>query len=98
PFESGEEKVTDDKPEKPLVEAASDKPEADAKAQAEQAADKSKNERPSKSALVADKNKKSGTVKLDLDNISQRILSLPIPARNYGGLWTGKEGVLFLSE
>ncbi len=37
-------------------------------------------------------------VKLDLDGISQRILSLPIPAANYLNLLPGKTGILFLSE
>jgi tricorn protease len=37
-------------------------------------------------------------VRIDLDNIGQRILSLPIPARNYIGLTAGKEGNLFLLE
>jgi tricorn protease len=37
-------------------------------------------------------------VKVDLDGISQRILALPIPARNYVNLQSGKSGVLFISE
>jgi len=37
-------------------------------------------------------------VRIDFDNISQRILALPIPARNYSGLWVGKTGILFLAE
>jgi tricorn protease len=35
---------------------------------------------------------------IDLDGIGNRILSLPIPARNYVGLEVGKTGVLFLEE
>ena len=38
------------------------------------------------------------TVKIDLEGIGQRILSLPIPARNYVALLAGKSGVLFLDE
>ena len=37
-------------------------------------------------------------VKIDIDGIGQRILSLPIPARNYVNLQAGKSGILFLSE
>ena len=37
-------------------------------------------------------------VKVDFEKISQRILALPIPARNYTELKPGKEGVLFLAE
>jgi tricorn protease len=38
------------------------------------------------------------TVAIDFDNIGQRILALPIPAKNYLGLVAGKEGNLFLLE
>ncbi len=37
-------------------------------------------------------------VTIDFDNIGQRILALPIPARNYVGLSVGKAGVLFIGE
>ncbi len=37
-------------------------------------------------------------VRIDLDGIGQRILSLPVPARNYVDMQRGKSGVLFLSE
>src|SRR5947208_17024759 len=37
-------------------------------------------------------------VKVDLEKIGQRILALPIPARNYLEIIPGKEGVLFLLE
>jgi tricorn protease len=46
----------------------------------------------------ADTAKKEVTVRVDLDNISQRILALPLPARNYVSLDTGKTGILFLEE
>ncbi|MGO8791801.1 MAG: PDZ domain-containing protein [Terriglobia bacterium] len=38
------------------------------------------------------------TVKVDFEKISQRILALPIPARNYAELAPGKEGELFIVE
>ncbi len=38
------------------------------------------------------------TVRVDLENIGQRILALPIPARNYSGMAVGKTGILFLLE
>jgi len=44
------------------------------------------------------KDEKSVTVDIDMDNISQRILALPIPARNYAGLEAGKTGVIYLAE
>jgi tricorn protease len=37
-------------------------------------------------------------VQIDFDGLGQRILAMPIPARNYVGLFAGKEGVLYLAE
>src|SRR5882724_615046 len=37
-------------------------------------------------------------VKIDFDGISQRILALPIPAKNYVNIAAGKPGILFISE
>ena len=63
-----------------------------------------------KSAADADKNKDDKskddkierdtpvTVKVDADGIGQRILALPVPARNYVSMLPGKTGVLFLAE
>lgn len=38
------------------------------------------------------------TVRIDLANISQRILSLDVPARNYTSLQAGTAGVVFFAE
>jgi tricorn protease len=51
-----------------------------------------------KEAGADTKKKEPARVKLDLENISQRILALPIPARDYAGLEAGKSGTLFLLE
>ncbi|HUA64822.1 MAG TPA: PDZ domain-containing protein [Alphaproteobacteria bacterium] len=53
----------------------------------EKKAEAKQNESPDTNGLV-----------IDFENISQRIVSLPIPARNYGELEAGKEGTLFLVE
>jgi tricorn protease len=37
-------------------------------------------------------------VKVDFERIGQRILALPVPAKNYAEIIPGKEGVLFLLE
>jgi len=42
--------------------------------------------------------KEPAAVRIDLENIGQRIVSLPIPARNYVSVSAGKAGVLFLVE
>jgi tricorn protease len=44
------------------------------------------------------KEEKPANVQIDFEGISQRILALPIPARNYYGIAAGKPGVLFLAE
>jgi tricorn protease len=41
---------------------------------------------------------KVAPVTIDFDRIGQRILALPIPARNYVGISVAKSGVLFISE
>ncbi len=45
-----------------------------------------------------EKEKPPVVVKVDFEKIGQRILAMPIPARNYSGLLPGKEGVLFILE
>jgi tricorn protease len=68
--------------EKPDQEPAN--PEEKAKAQDARAARSVKNE--------------GVTVRIDAENISQRILALPIPPRDYGRLVAGKAGTIFLVE
>lgn len=41
---------------------------------------------------------KKAVVKIDFKDLDQRILALPLPARNYNSLQAGKEGVLFVVE
>ena len=45
-----------------------------------------------------EKEKPPAAVKVDFEKIGQRILAMPIPARNYSELLPGKEGVLFILE
>ncbi|MBY0503592.1 MAG: PDZ domain-containing protein [Bryobacteraceae bacterium] len=44
------------------------------------------------------KKEESKAVKIDFDGIDQRIVPLPLPARNYRGLEAGKAGTLFYFE
>src|SRR5256886_1540626 len=46
----------------------------------------------------AKKDTRPRSVQIDSDGISQRILALPIPAKNYLNIAAGKPGILFLSE
>lgn len=57
-----------------------------------------KDKKDAKGAKTADKEKKASEVKIDLDGIDQRILTLPLPQRSYRALQAGKDGVLFLTE
>ncbi len=37
-------------------------------------------------------------VRIDFDKIQQRIVALPLPARSYGSLATGRAGIVFVTE
>ncbi|MBI1739979.1 MAG: PDZ domain-containing protein [Candidatus Koribacter versatilis] len=61
---------------------------------------KEKTETP-KDEAKDDKDKKKEEpveVRIDLDGIGQRILALPIPAKNYVAMTAGATGILFLAE
>ncbi|HEV3079691.1 MAG TPA: PDZ domain-containing protein [Gemmataceae bacterium] len=45
-----------------------------------------------------DKKPEPAVTRIDLENIDQRVLALPIPEHNYVGLQTGKAGTLYLLE
>jgi len=51
-----------------------------------------------KTEEAKDKPKEPPVVRIDFEGIGQRILALPVPARNYQGLSAGKEGEVFLQE
>jgi tricorn protease len=89
PPESDDEKIKDAEKDK----KDADKKEAEKKDEAKKdEAAKSGDKDPGKDE------KKPVEVKVDLEKIGDRILSLPIPARNYGGIAAGKTGVLYLGE
>jgi tricorn protease len=71
-------------------------PESDEEGQAK--AEAAKTDAAKTGGQEKEKEKPPMVVKVDFEKIGQRILALPIPARNYTGLKTGKEGVLFLLE
>jgi tricorn protease len=82
--ESDEEKTKEEV--KKVAEEKSGKKESAKTAEAE--SDKDKKEEKEKPVVVT----------IDADGIGQRILALPIPAKNYLAMLAGKEGVLFLAE
>ncbi len=103
PPESDDEKIKDadkkdDKKDEPKKSDDQKKKDAkDAKSpdkEGSKADDKDKDKEKDK-----DKDKdKPVTVTVDLEGIGNRILSMPIPARNYSGIANGKAGVIYLSE
>jgi tricorn protease len=85
--ESDEEKVTEEKKDEAKKD---DKP-------AEQSGEKKPDAAQAAAAKPGEK-KEAPKVAVDFDNISQRILALPIPNRNFIGLAAGKAHTLFLFE
>jgi tricorn protease len=95
PPESDDEKV---KAEEKKDEPKKDDAKADAKSTDKgQAKEGEKKDEGKKDEGKKDEAKPAET-KVDLDGIGNRILALPIPARNYEGILAGKEGVLYLME
>lgn len=97
PPESDEEKIKeekkDDKKDEPKKsdDKSGDKKDSDEdQAKSDDNKDKDKKDKDEKDKPVK--------VTVDLDGIGNRILSLPIPPRNYNGMGTGKAGVLYLGE
>src|SRR5579864_393373 len=100
--ESDEEKSKEEKKAEQEKDKAKDKDKDQgkdkdkAKSKDDKSADKGKDEKDKDK----DKEKKDEpvVVKIDIDGIGQRILSLPIPAKNYTNMLSGKSGILFLAE
>jgi tricorn protease len=72
-------------------ETASDKGGADKSKETAEAKDKDKDKN-------KEKPKEPPKVEIDFDGISQRVLAMPLPAKNYFGLGAGKEGEIFVVE
>jgi tricorn protease len=94
--ESDEEKPKEEKKPDQDKDKSKDQTKDKDKSKDKKSADADKD----KSADDKDKEKKDEAVvvKIDIDGISQRILSLPIPAENYVNMLGGKSGILFLAE
>ena len=87
--ESDEEKVAEEKPSEKKEGESGEAGEGEKKANVAQP--------PAGAPKLADK-KEPPKVTMDFDNISQRILALPPPNRNYVGLAAGKANTLFIIE
>ncbi len=75
-------------------------PESDEEKPAEQKADKEKDDKDKGKDAEKDQKKPATPqeVRIDFDNISQRILALPVAEKNYFQLDAAKEGTLYLVE
>ena len=95
PPESDDEKIKDEtkKDDKDADEKNSGKKDSDKKDKK----DKKSDDKDKKDSDKKDEDKPV-EVKMDLEKIGDRILALPVPARNYGGISVGKTGVLYLAE
>jgi tricorn protease len=103
--QSDEEKVASDKSSGPADDC---KPEGEGKPEEKPAADKAADKSASQSKDQAKDEKKTEQaakdtgktqdVKIDFENIDQRILALPIPARNYDTMVAGKTHEVYLLE
>jgi tricorn protease len=97
--ESDEEKVKEEK--KPDQDKSKEKDEGKDKGKSKGKSDeKPADKKDSSDDKDKDKEKKDEpvVVKIDVDGIGQRILSLPIPPKNYSNMLVGKSGFLFLAE
>jgi len=90
--ESDEEKAADDTKTDADKSARSEEKTDQEPANPEEKA-KAQDARAAKSAKAEAVN-----VRIDAENISQRILALPIPTRDYSALFAGKTGTIFLIE
>ncbi len=82
------------------TEASPLAPESDDEKKAEAKKDEPKKDDAKKDDQDKDQDKSANKVevKVDLENIGQRILPLPMPARRYIGLAAGKAGVVYAAE
>ncbi len=88
--ESDEEKTGSDKQDADnSKDASKDDSDKDKKKDADQDKDKSKDK---------EKSKEPVKVSIDFDNVSQRILALPLPAKDYVSVFAGKEGEFLILE
>jgi tricorn protease len=79
-------------------EKAAEKKDNKSDSNADQEKDKDTDKAKDRSADKDKEKKEPVKVTIEFENISQRILALPIPERNYYGMSAGKEGILYLIE
>jgi tricorn protease len=100
PPESDDEKIKEEKKEDKKDQPDKSVEKSDDKKDNAKGGGKSENKDEAKSDKDKEKDEKDKLVKVtvDLEDIGNRILALPIPPRNYGGIANGKAGVVYLYE
>jgi tricorn protease len=93
-----EKKPDQDKDKNKDQSADKDKGKDKKKAPDKTADDKNSDDKDKEKEKDKDKKEEPVVVKLDIEGIGQRIISLPIPAKNYFSMLPGKSGFLFLAE
>ena len=95
--ESDDEKSAEEKKDAKSDQSTDESKDKDADKDKDKDKDKEKDKNKEKDK-DKDKKKEPPKVTIDFENIDQRILAMPIPERNYLGLISKKEGVLYLLE
>ena len=96
--ESDDEKSADEKKDEKKDEKSNDKPAEGTEGDKNGDKGDAQGEKKADAASKPGEKKTPPKVDVDFDNISQRILALPIPARDYVALAAGKANRLFLVE
>jgi len=96
--ESDEEKPKDEKKPDQEKDKSKDQSAEKGKTKDKKSGDAEKSKAPDDKDKDKDKKDEPVVVKIDIEGIGQRILSLPIPAKNYTNMLSGKSGILFLAE
>jgi tricorn protease len=96
PPESDDEKAKDEKKDEPKKDEPTKAD--DKKSDKQKEAKEAEKEKDKETGKDPGKDDKPVPVTIDLEGMGNRILALPIPARNYSGLSVGKTGVLYLAE
>jgi tricorn protease len=98
--ESDEEKIVEEKKEEKTPPSKPFTQEKSPSKQKGSAAEKEKDKAEAQGDEKSDEAKKNQAVdvKIDFENIGQRVLALPIPPHNYVDMHAGKTGILFLAE
>ncbi len=95
---SKEEKKIEEEKSKAAEKDQAKEKEKDDHAKGKAKSDKSSAEKEKEKEKKEDKKDEPVVVKLDIADLGQRILALPIPAKNFVNMLAGKSGILFLSE